>query len=263
MHPAWIAAAALFFAAAAFAQNPREDVEKSRVTMPAVQQVIVPGLLMSHAAIPSRYHAALGWAQAVTLSTTQTGTARVEMDSMVLLEQNPSTGLITPAPGAQLSFDQPLAFGSQGELYNRVCSDGSFRNECWFANGTTTIPSTASGGVVTIDVASIPTKVPHWWTPRANATPGALYWLQATFRVTGGAAIQFGVDYWLDTCSSQAQCAPFSPYDNATCVTANPCEAWVSNWIGDTGGQFVTVLFPLNMPAPVVQAGHFGNAFEY
>jgi hypothetical protein len=234
--------------------------EKSRVTLPQVTQVIVPGSLMSRAKPPARYGAVLGWGQAVTLSASQTATAKLEIDTMQLIEQNPTTGLLAPQPGAVLNFDMPIAFRSQGELYNRLCPDGTYNNACWFQGATTTIPSSASGGVVTIDLSTMPTKVPHFWTSRVPARQGSAYWLIVTFRVTGAGAAQFGVDYWL---TQSADYTTFDEHCERIDSPANNCEAWVSNWIGDTDGQFVTVLFPVNFPAPIAQAGRFANAFEY
>jgi hypothetical protein len=97
--------------------------------------------------------------------------------------------------------------------------------------------STLGNGLLRIDLASTPSLIAHWWTPRGTAVAGKRYVVEARYRVTGQAAIQFGIDYW------RTKSAPYAGWD-PTCSSSNNCEAWVSGWVGDTGGQFVTRRFP-------------------
>lgn len=185
---------------------------------------------------PPGYAAILAWANAMTSSGTQspTTTARIEVDYIRLLQADTATGPTTLVADAAEEYALPRAQLSvnEGAAYPRVprCSPG--------ASSTAIGSSPVAAGVLTIDLAPIPDKYAHWWTPQATLTAGKRYFVESRFRVTGGAYIQFGIDYW------RSKNAPYAGYDE-TCLTSNNCEGWVSKWFGDTGGQFVIQRVPV------------------
>ncbi|MDE2059901.1 MAG: hypothetical protein KGL31_13685 [candidate division NC10 bacterium] len=196
--------------------------------------------LQTYANSPPRgYLAVLAWANAMTVSAShQPGTtASVEIDYIRILEEDVSTGQLTAVAGASEEYSQsraPLSSG-EGALWVRVprCASGS--------SSRTISSSRVSGGVLGIDLASTPGDYAHWWTPRGDIAPftsGKRYLVESRFRVNGGAALQFGLDYW------RTKTIDYNGYD-VTCVTSNNCEAWVSAWFGDTQGAFIVRQFPV------------------
>ena len=95
----------------------------------------------------------------------------------------------------------------------------------------------AAAGLLAIDVSQTPNSMIHWWTNRLTLTPGATYSAEVQFKVEGKTAIIFGSDWWRSTSAPAIDWA----WD---CTKTNNCEAWVSDWYGDTGGQFITVRVP-------------------
>lgn len=95
-----------------------------------------------------------------------------------------------------------------------------------------------TGGLLHIDLASISEHIYHGWTqPRVKAVPGARYGVIATVRITGDARLQLGMDYWKGASSE------YNGW-SAGCVKSNNCEAWLSDWHGDTGGEFRLIVAP-------------------
>jgi hypothetical protein len=86
-------------------------------------------------------------------------------------------------------------------------------------------------------VAQTPDAIIHWWTPKLNFKPGAIYSVKARVQIDGSTAIQFGMDYWRTINSG------FNVYD-PTCQTSNNCEAWITDWVVDNQGDFVEVTLP-------------------
>lgn len=117
----------------------------------------------------------------------------------------------------------------------------------WFISGQPLLaPQVAhpTDGVLSIDLALVPENIFHAWTePRLKAVPGARYGIIAIVRVTGDARLQLGMDYWKGSSSN----------DNGWsegCRSSNNCEAWLSDWVGDTKGKFQLVVAPRSLRAP-------------
>ena len=212
------------------------------------QGQVIPSDVMTNrqkvdfATAPSRYKAVLGWAQAVTLSKSQVGgTAALEMDYLRLVEEtNPALGIVMPM--AEASFDSP-SLHLICILPGGRCDGALYERDPWYGSDSHVemFNSTVANGTLQIDVSQTPNKVAHWWTPRvAETAPGRRYYLEARFRITGKAALQLGVDYWVDVGSS------YNGPQNVGCTNgSNNCQAWASNWFGDTGGVFVTRKVPV------------------
>jgi len=97
----------------------------------------------------------------------------------------------------------------------------------------------AQNGLLSIDASQTPDNIVHWWTPRQLITTGAKYTVEIRLKIEGQCSVQLGADYWRNLTVSPI------PNPGNTCQTANNCEAWISDWIGDTKGAFVTVTAPL------------------
>lgn len=98
-----------------------------------------------------------------------------------------------------------------------------------------------TGGLLYIDLTAIPEHIYHgWMDPRVKTVSGAHYGVIATVRITGDARLQLGMDYWK---GSSSQNIGWS----AGCVKSNNCEAWLSEWHGDTGGEFKLIVAPRSL----------------
>ncbi len=197
---------------------------------------------------PAGWKAVIGWAQAMTLKSDHSASepASIEIQDFDLMEVD-SSGDFKPAGGALDSYDVPRSPISTGEgaLFTRSppCQPG--------ASGVTIEDSAVSNGLLRIDLERTPRQYAHWWGNKVDLVPGKRYWIKATIRVSGKAAIQFGLDWWRD------KVVLYNKWD-PNCEESNNCEAWVSDWFGDTGGQFVTKTVPVSSASlrpPMVSAG--------
>ncbi len=209
---------------------------------PAATKPAVPeGALWVRQAIrrdtpPQGYQAIVIWAQTATLKGKQAReeTAFVTIDYWKMIEET-SSGARTIY---QEGYDQDQSRFSVDEagLYVRYPS--------WFdlLSNDSHGPATnmrAEMGSLRIDVSMTPDRIVHWWMKeRQLVRPGATYAVEIRLRVDGKAAVQLGSDYWRNLTIG------YNRYDE-TCRDSNNCEAWVSEWIGDTGGEFLTVRVPV------------------
>jgi hypothetical protein len=119
-----------------------------------------------------------------------------------------------------------------GELYNRVPN--------WYTSGKSAEQPHVAGprdGKYVIDLVPATRRIYHAWTePRIPATPGAEYFIEVEVRVTGTARLQVGIDYWKGALDYNGW--------SEGCVASNNCEAFLSEWIGNTWGRFITVRAP-------------------
>lgn len=194
--------------------------------------------------LPKGYEAAVIWFQAVTISASHSGAidgpAKVIIDYERVIEKQPDNTENVVYERKYGWDNRPLS-SAEGGLYLR---------RPWFGGNDYHEPMSNSlidGGLLTIDVATRPQRVAHWWTDRVSVTPGSRYFAEVRFEVVGMAAIQLGSDWWrtLD--------APYAGYD-ATCKRSNNCEAWVSGWYENTDGDFITVRVPLNNRPPIINS---------
>lgn len=209
------------------------------------EHVLISKQKISYPTPPIQYGAAVAWAQSVTLNAYQHGeTAHIEIDYIRLIEQEQGAINSTLVIESAYDDDKPTLLcdqtGCEGALYERLCADNQYRPECWFRDDIhePMYNSSIAAGTLRIDLSQTPNKVVHWWTPRSLAKQNARYSIESRFKITGKGAIQFGVDYWLNLT------AAYNGYDSA-CQSSNNCEAWASNWYGDTNGQFVVKTVPL------------------
>ncbi|MDD3743498.1 MAG: hypothetical protein PHX54_07760 [Lentimicrobiaceae bacterium] len=96
----------------------------------------------------------------------------------------------------------------------------------------------AQNGFLQIDMSQTPDNIVHWWAPRLSYKQNAVYVIKCNLKIEGATAVQFGMDYWRNFYVGYNM---FDP----TCQQSNNCEAWITNWITDTDGLFVTVFVPV------------------
>ena len=222
--------AAVLFAACGGNAN----TEAPRITSVAPAGAPLTAQRIEYATAPPRFTHVLAWAQATTLTAAATGrAAKVEVDFMRLIEENPGDGSRKVLAELNFDHDQPTCDGAG-------CEGANYVRTPWYGNGGASVPlsnSVIAGGRLQIDLALTPDRIAHWWTPRVAVKPGLRYLVESRYRVTGAAALEFGVDYWVGAASD------YNGYD-AACASSNNCEAWVSDWVGDTLGAFVTGVAP-------------------
>lgn len=115
-----------------------------------------------------------------------------------------------------------------------------YRN-LWFTGGVPTrepIVAALEDGTYRLNARFLPKTILHGWTePRVEAVAGKRYFVETEVRVTGDARLQLGMDFWR---GAESQYNGWSE----DCLLSNNCQAWLSDWLGDTGGEFVTWRVP-------------------
>ncbi len=162
--------------------------------------------------------------------------ATVELKALRVIRKDPNSGYET--------VEQLVTFGNGWNLPNGLVYKTFYRQPGWFTSGEPTIQPTLVGigkQIYTVNVKSIPKGIYHAWTaPRVAAVPGHPYFVEVVVRVTGDARLQLGMDYWRGSTSDYTGWTP-------GCTGSNNCQAWLSNWLGDTRGKFVTWRAPSMM----------------
>jgi len=179
---------------------------------------------------PPNYSTVLIWAQAATLTPTQATNvaAKVEVNYWKVIEnlQNGTTCVVL-----EDGYDITTSKFTSGAFYTRTPR--------WFADQLSTSANNIKidAGLLDIDVSQTPNNIVHWWTKRLPLTIGSTYSVEVEFRVTGKTAIQFGSDWWRDLTASHIAWQ----WD---CTKTNNCEAWLSDWYGDTSWKFIKIRVP-------------------
>lgn len=176
------------------------------------------------------------WAQAATLKPTHnlSDTALIEIDYWKIIEV--LNGLETQIFMEDYNYAYLKTFSTnEAGLYCR--SPKWFDPSCNDYHSAAT-NMTAYMGMMTLNVAQTPNNIVHWWTQRLACKPGANYIIEARVKIIGKTALQFGMDYW------RTLTAGFNVFD-PDCIQSNNCEAWISDWILPTQGEFITVRVPV------------------
>lgn len=186
---------------------------------------------------PDGYGAILVWAQTATLKGGQPKSVRafVTVDYWRILEE--MNNLKKVLYEEHYNYSERKGFSTdEAGLYVRYPK--------WFDPAALDFHApafnmSAQGGILSIDASQTPDNIVHWWSPRQLANADAKYSVEIRLKVEGQCSVQLGADYWRNM-----TVAPI-PNPGSTCQTANNCEAWISDWIGDTKGAFVTVTAPI------------------
>lgn len=178
----------------------------------------------------------VGMLNAVTVYPCDSGRpALIEFQSFEIVRLDPATG--------KLVVETTMKFGQSGG--GTMFSGMQFKRKPeWFISGTADRqPAVMSqkSGVFVIDLKSVSENIVHLWSdPRTKAAPGHAYGVRAKVRITGDARLQFGMDYWKGLDSA------YNGWSEA-CAKSNNCEAWLGDWLGDTKGEFITVVSPRSL----------------
>lgn len=161
--------------------------------------------------------------------------ATIEFQQFEVVRLDPSSGKLVPE--LSLRFD-----GSGGSTFD---GGGQWhRSPEWFIFGQPDRQPTVASmerGVFRVDLRSIPKAIVHMWTSRTPAVAGHVYGVRAKVRVTGDARLQLAMDYWKDRDS------PGDKPWKEDCQGMDNCEAWLGDWIGDTKGEFITIVSPRSL----------------
>lgn len=159
--------------------------------------------------------------------------ATVELRALRINHLDVSTG--------EFITDKEIRFDTMTKSTGDSMVTQTFRRTPWFTSGTPWLRHAVSDvhdGALRFDAHGVPEGIIHGWTTtRFAAEPGIHYFLEAEVRVTGDARLQLGMDYW------KGESSPYNGWSEG-CVKSNNCEAWLSDWIGDTGGEFRLVVAP-------------------
>lgn len=162
--------------------------------------------------------------------------ATVEFRAFKILEQDLATG--------ETSMKQTVTFDDaqwdEGVTFDYL----TYHRSPWFTGGgpaVQPIVAALGDGIYSLNARFIPKGIIHGWTtPRVEAVAGKSYLIEAEVRVSGDARLQLGMDYWRGVDSN------YNGWSEG-CITSNNCQVWLSDWLGDTGGEFVTWRVPVRI----------------
>ena len=194
-----------------------------------IQQEYQPPSLMAERG----FDHVVGMLNAVTAypcSRDRPATIEIQQFSIVRWDEE-KRGLVT---AATVRYDgKPSQYSLDGGQWKR--------HPEWFISGQPSFQPQVvrqTGGLLRIDVGQVPEHLYHGWTqPRVKALPGVRYGVIAIVRITGDARLQLGMDYW------KGESNPYNGWSEG-CKTSNNCEAWLSDWYGDTEGKFRLIVAP-------------------
>ncbi len=181
--------------------------------------------------VPDGYTTLVGWinaATAVPCSDESAVTPRIEIRTLRLIAQNPAGEERVLA-----EIDPREREHFVGRLFPRVPE--------WFGEteGKSEIALAATQvDRLVLDLGRAPLRVYHAWTePRIMIDPVDRHFIEIEANITETARLQVGIDYWRDMRSD------YAGWD-ASCTTSANCEGWVSDWYGNTYGEFQTFRAP-------------------
>jgi hypothetical protein len=113
-------------------------------------------------------------------------------------------------------------------------SYGLYSRNPWFAGDRLAdMPFTVQNSSLIMEPSLNQNRVYHWWNTSRKLIPSGTsrIWFEARVRVTGGAGVQAGIDYWKDLTADYAG------------LDVNNTEAGASDWYGNStlDWQIVTV----------------------
>lgn len=168
----------------------------------------------------------VGWVTAVTQEPCQRGflPATIEIRQYRIIER---------APDGLERVVQTIDFAKgdtgilTGQLFNRLPS--------WYTSGISAEQPNVGrpeGGQYVIDLVPATRRIYHAWTePRLRAKPGYRYFIEVEARISGTARLQVGIDYW------KGEGSPYTGWSEG-CATSTNCEAFLSDWEGNTWWRY-------------------------
>ncbi len=174
----------------------------------------------------------LGWMTVVTAEPCLPvgKRAMVDVKSFRIVEVTP-TGKRYIAQSVDYQAESPVIL--TGMLFNR--------KPAWYVSGqpneAVSVDSIVGNRYI-VDIEKAPHLIWHPYTqPRIAINSTSRYFIEATVKIVGDARVQFGIDYWKGSNSGYTGWSK-------DCSTSNNCEAWLSDWHGNTHGKYVTIRSP-------------------
>lgn len=163
--------------------------------------------------------------------------ATVEFKAFRIIEREPHS--------ATERVVQELTFDSEDTDTTRPTFDyTTYHRTPWFTGGMPTmqpVAATLMDDTYRLNARFLPKAILHGWTePRIEAASGKEYVAEVLVRVAGDARLQLGMDYW------KGEKSEYNGWSEG-CKTSNNCQAWLSDWIGDTGGEFILWRAPIRV----------------
>lgn len=180
-----------------------------------------------HPTPPSGFMAATGWMQAIDIQGQGTPST-VEVDWMRLHATANNTDMILLGD----TFDSRNPLMEWYGLYNR--------NPWYAGDWLGSMPFSVQNSALILEPSLYPDRIFHWWntSPTQNITRALIpagttqVWFEARVRITGGAGVQVGIDYWKDLTA---------PYAG---LNVNNTEAGASDWYGNSSADWQLIKFP-------------------
>lgn len=203
---------------------------------------------------PPNFHAAISHITVVNAVSCDTGGAsRVSIRSWKVYEQRGKN-----SPKRLL---QTITFNATSE--ENVDAGGIFPRiqmtarghevEKWYGEtdgtGENDLVYDYEGGVYNVFPGKVARRLFHNWTGRRlDNKRDARYLVEMEVAIVGPARLQVGLDWWrgMDNAYSgfDLHCEDPKSEKNRSPYPANNCESWMSEWVGDTGGKYVTIRVP-------------------
>ena len=181
--------------------------------------------------VPAGYTTLVGWinaATAVPCSDESAVIPRVEIRTFRIIERHADGSERSVAEIDPREHDRFV-----GRLFPRVPE--------WFGETegkSEIVLAKNQADRLALDIGRAPLRVYHAWTePRIMIDPDNQYFIEIEANITETARLQVGIDYWRDMQSD------YAGWD-ATCSASTNCEGWVSDWYGNTYGEFQTFRAP-------------------
>lgn len=165
----------------------------------------------SYAIPPTGFTAVVGWMMAIDIQGKGIS-SKVEVDWMRLHAVVDGNDMIL----YEDNFDALAPAMNNFGLY--------IRNPWFDGNQHTAMPFTIENSRLVIEPSRYPQKVFHWWNTSRSIVPKGTsrVWFEASIRITGGAGVQAGIDYWKNLTVDWAG------------YNVNNIEAGVSDWFGNS-----------------------------
>ena len=179
------------------------------------------------------------WFQAATcFNISNNGYVEIEYAKVIQMDNLGITTILQ-----SIDYDESGSLNdTEGRLYLRNFEDNDF---FFFENEWTNMSnSNQNGGVLRIDVGEFPDYVSHWWVERFMGNVNYKYFVEVKMKIVGDIGVQIGCDYYQNM------------NDNEGVL-----EAWVSDWYGNTNGEFITVTIP-NYTLPTFDCNDYGFTAE-
>jgi hypothetical protein len=173
------------------------------------------------------FSAALGWMQAIQIQDSDNLPSKVEVDWMKLHAIVNGVDTVIYAD----HFDSPTDADDCKSLADAMKFYGLYNREPWFrCDRIRDMPFKVKNDNLVLNPSERPGYVFHWWNTSRSPIPAdaSKIWFEARVRITGGAGVQAGIDYW----RGEDPEIKYEGYD------VNNTEAGTSDWYGNSSTEY-------------------------